>query len=175
MGWFRRTKTQAADAAPLREFLQSRRGVEGYVEPATQFNPTTLVLVAGDGESIRRQVKSAAWASDFCRKAEIPCYDVNRIGYPQRMREYKQAARDRTRAEEAPRRESTGPSSAERDAILVLETIAGADPVADGRPSDDVLRSMHRQARIAAHPDRHEGDRGRWDQVEQAARTLGLT
>ena len=32
-----------------------------------------------------------------------------------------------------------------------------------------------RRARAAAHPDRNDGDRTAWDQVEQAARVLGLT
>lgn len=171
MGWFRRTRSQSADAAPLQEFLGSRRGVEGFVEPATQFNPTTLVLVAGDGESMRRQVKSAQWASNFCRKAEIPCYDVNRVGYPQRMRDYKQAKKKQAGPETTAR--PAGPSPAERDAVMVLESVAGAEPGPDS-PSNDELRTLHRQARIKAHPDRHGGDRTRWDQVEKAARTLGL-
>lgn len=37
------------------------------------------------------------------------------------------------------------------------------------------LRSLHRSARRAAHPDRNDGDQTAWDQVEQAARVLGLT
>lgn len=36
------------------------------------------------------------------------------------------------------------------------------------------LRHMHRSARRAAHPDRNNGDRTAWDQVEQAARVLGV-
>lgn len=173
MGWFRRTKSRDEQAAPLRAFLDSRRGVEAYVEPATQFNPTTLVLVAGDGESMRRQVQSAQWAMNFCRKAEIPCYDVNRVGYPKRMREYKQASKERSEARTA---QESGPppmSGAERDAVMVLETIAGADPLGD-RPSNDELRGLYKRARIQAHPDRHGGDRSRWDQVEAAARKLGI-
>jgi hypothetical protein len=32
-----------------------------------------------------------------------------------------------------------------------------------------------RRARIATHPDRHNGDRGRWDSVTNLARDLGVT
>lgn len=36
------------------------------------------------------------------------------------------------------------------------------------------LAGLHRKARAFAHPDRHGGDRTLWDQVEQAARALGV-
>ena len=38
----------------------------------------------------------------------------------------------------------------------------------------DTLRA-YRRARAAWHPDRHDGDRTLWDQVEQAARVLGVS
>jgi hypothetical protein len=38
----------------------------------------------------------------------------------------------------------------------------------------DALRSLHRTARRAAHPDRNNGDQTVWDKVEQAASVLGL-
>ena len=31
-----------------------------------------------------------------------------------------------------------------------------------------------RRARAKVHPDRHNGDRAQWDELETAARTLGL-
>ncbi len=40
--------------------------------------------------------------------------------------------------------------------------------------SEQSLRARHRSARAAAHPDRNDGDRTLWDQVEQAAIVLGL-
>ncbi len=40
--------------------------------------------------------------------------------------------------------------------------------------SPNILARIYRGARAAAHPDRHGGDRTRWDQVEQAGRVLGL-
>lgn len=39
----------------------------------------------------------------------------------------------------------------------------------------DVLARLHRAARRDAHPDRHGGDQTAWDQVEQAAKVLGVS
>ena len=39
-----------ADLSHLEQFVQTRRGVEGYVEPRTAVTETTIVLVAADGE-----------------------------------------------------------------------------------------------------------------------------
>jgi hypothetical protein len=50
--------------------------------------------------------------------------------------------------------------------------------VAEIRPDDTTDLSdeqCYRRARRNGHPDRHGGDRTIWDQVEQAAKTLGLT
>ena len=76
------------DSAHLSEFAASRTGVEAYVEPATNVTPTTLLLVATDGEWTRRRVPDPATARDFARRTGIPVYDVNLTGYPQRMREW---------------------------------------------------------------------------------------
>jgi hypothetical protein len=38
----------------------------------------------------------------------------------------------------------------------------------------DLLREAYRKARARVHPDRQGGDRTMWDQVEQAAKVLGL-
>lgn len=38
----------------------------------------------------------------------------------------------------------------------------------------DELRRAYRRARAANHPDRHGGDQALWDQVEQAAKVLGV-
>lgn len=37
------------------------------------------------------------------------------------------------------------------------------------------MRKLYKSARAATHPDRNEGDQKHWDQVEQAARVLGVT
>ena len=42
--------SQRADLAPLEQFVATRRGVEGYVEPRTAVTETTIVLVAANSE-----------------------------------------------------------------------------------------------------------------------------
>src|SRR3954447_23658764 len=44
------------DLSHLEQFVASRRGVEGYVEPRTTVTETTILLVAADGEWTRRRV-----------------------------------------------------------------------------------------------------------------------
>ncbi len=68
------------------EFIASRRGVEGFVEPRTTVTDTTLLLVAHDGEWTRRRVPSVAWAHEFCNRAGVPSYDAGLVGIPDRMR-----------------------------------------------------------------------------------------
>src|SRR4029453_10031367 len=78
-----------ADLDALRQFVESRKGVEAYIEPKTSVTQTTLLLVASDGESIRRRVTSPQAAYDFARKKlQIPVYDANIVGIPSRKREY---------------------------------------------------------------------------------------
>lgn len=98
MGWFSgkrgKTRTPAAAAldaatiAHLEDFVRSRRGVEAFVEQPTTFNPTTLLLIAFDGEWTRRSVPDPAWARTFARRHGLPAYDAGVVGYPQRMRDY---------------------------------------------------------------------------------------
>lgn len=48
--------------------------------------------------------------------------------------------------------------------------------VSQSRSEDGVrLEQQYRRARAFAHPDRNDGDRTLWDQVEQAAAVLGVT
>lgn len=187
MGFFRGRKARTAsgavvsdrssskqDLAALQHFAETRTGVEAFVEPQTTVTQTTLLLVAGDGESIRRRVASPQAASDFARKKlHVPVYDANRVGIPQRKRDY-----DLRQAKGGPTSPSAAASPAaptpkELAAIMTLETLAGVDPL-PAHPSRDELERAWKQARVAAHPDRRGGDRGRWDKVEDAARTLGL-
>ncbi len=79
--------------AYAQEFVATRRGVEGYVEPATNISTTTLVLIAHDGEWTRRAVGNPRNAFGICRDLSIPVYDVNQIGYPNRMREWSRRQR----------------------------------------------------------------------------------
>ena len=95
MKWFRRRhrpgttrRADSPDLAHLREFVQTRQGVEGFVEPRTAVTDYTLLLVAVDGEWTRRRVPSVKWAHDFANKLGVPSYDAAVVGYPPRMREY---------------------------------------------------------------------------------------
>lgn len=66
-------------------------------------------------------------------------------------------------------------SHMDRDmAISILASFVDV-PAQHLNTEPDSLRHSWRRARRAAHPDRHDGDRTMWDQVEQAARVLGVT
>ncbi len=72
----------------LRGFSTTRRGVEAYVEPATNVSAESVVLVATNGEWTRRAVGSRQAAFELARSLDIPVYDVLLTGYPKRMREW---------------------------------------------------------------------------------------
>ncbi|HMM95846.1 MAG: hypothetical protein IE926_05610 [Micrococcales bacterium] len=95
MAWWRRGRRGVAPhdgsdlgsaRAHLEDFVRTRRGVEAYVEPATNVTATTLVLIAHDGEWTRRALPSRPQAFDVARGLGVPVYDVNLTGYPARMR-----------------------------------------------------------------------------------------
>ncbi len=79
---------ERADATYLADWVQTRVGIEGFVEPRTAVTETTILLVAKDGEWTRRRVPSVAWAHEFANDNGIPSYDAAVVGYPERMREY---------------------------------------------------------------------------------------
>lgn len=165
-----------ADLDALRAFAESRHGVEAWIEPKTSVTQTTLLLVAHDGESIRRRVQSAQAGHEFARKKlKIPVYDSNLVPIPTRKREYDLGKAKATTS--SPSRPAApkpvGRSPRELRAIMTLESIAGADPVPDDASFDDLMR-VYRKARKQAHPDRLGGAREKWDTVEDAARALGL-
>lgn len=125
MGWMSRLTRRSgrADAEPgsdaptgrarlgavqqhLADFVRTRTEVEGYVEPATTVTPTTILLVAGDGEWTRRPVPDPRAAQRFATDLGVPVFDVNLSGYPSRMREWNA----RVKAAEADaRRQLDGP------------------------------------------------------------------
>ncbi len=72
----------------MADFVSTREGVEGWVEPRTAVSDVTLLLVAWDGEYTRRRVPSAEWAYTFCQRRGILAYEAGRVGIPQRMRDY---------------------------------------------------------------------------------------
>jgi hypothetical protein len=80
--------SDTADQAHLVDFVRSRRGVEGFVEPRTAVSDVTILLVAHDGEWTRRRVPSVEWAHEFANANGVPSYDAAVMGYPDRMREY---------------------------------------------------------------------------------------
>lgn len=173
------------DLDALRQFAESRKGVEAYIEPKTSVTQTTLLLVAADGESIRRRVASAQAAHDFARKKlQIPVYDSNLVGIPSRKREYDlrqvkgtgSSATSPTNPTSRPAAAAAPPKTStpkELAAIMTLESIAGVDPLPTNPSFDDLMR-VYRKARSKAHPDRLDGARVKWDTVEEAARALGL-
>jgi hypothetical protein len=81
-------KASSGDTRHLEEWAASRRGVEAFVEPKTNVTETTVVLIAHDGEWTRRRIGSLEAAQQFGHRRSIPVYEVARVGYPQRMREY---------------------------------------------------------------------------------------
>ena len=78
----------ASDLGHLELFLKNHQGVEGFVEPQTATNPTTLLLVDRVGEHVRGAVRDPAEASRFCERHGLPVYDAAVIGYPQRMKDF---------------------------------------------------------------------------------------
>ena len=85
------TRVRASDVADeqhLLDWVTARRGVEGFVEPRTAVSDVTLLLVAHDGEWTRRRVPDPETAWQLARDMGIPVYDVQRTGYPQRVRDY---------------------------------------------------------------------------------------
>ena len=77
-----------ADLAHLEQFVATRRGVEGYVEPRTAVTETTILLVAADGEWTRRRIDGPETARKLSRDLAVPVYDAQVTGYPQRMRDW---------------------------------------------------------------------------------------
>jgi hypothetical protein len=75
----------------LEAFLASHQGVEGYIEPRTATQSTTLLLVDRDGASTRAPVRDPADAAAFCDQHSIPVYDAAVIGYPKRMLDYERS------------------------------------------------------------------------------------
>ena len=95
MGWFdglrrrgRAAGGSADDLAYLRAWTAARTGVEGFVEPKTTVTDLTVVLVAADGEWTRRRVGTERDAMRLADQLGIPVYDVEKLGYPQRMRDF---------------------------------------------------------------------------------------
>jgi hypothetical protein len=73
------------------DFLDSRRGVEAFMEPKTAMSRLSVVLVAEDGEWKRYELGDDSFIRDLARTRSLPVFDAMRTGYPDRMRQYKRA------------------------------------------------------------------------------------
>jgi hypothetical protein len=93
----------ATDLHYLNQWVAEHTGVEAFVEPKTTVTDVTVVLVAADGEWTRRRAGGDAGARRLSERLQIPVYDVQKVGYPQRMRDYD--ARRRIERERALREE----------------------------------------------------------------------
>jgi hypothetical protein len=90
------------DLAYLRQWVAEHRGVEAFIEPKTTVTEVTVCLVAADGEWTRRRAGGDKGARRLSDQLRIPVYDVQKIGYPQRMRDFdsrQRILRDRARKE----------------------------------------------------------------------------
>jgi hypothetical protein len=112
-GWFKGDKRVApskstgavtrSSTKDLEQFAATRTSVEAYLEPRTAIYSTTLLLVADDGEYLRRPIEDKAHAAELCGKLNLPLYDAARVGYPKRMRDYDAGRRPtRIRVEDLP-------------------------------------------------------------------------
>jgi hypothetical protein len=104
---FRRGSTRAAggrdsgaDLKYLRQWVVEHDGVEAFVEPKTTVTEVTVCLVAADGVWTRRRAGGDRGARRLSDQLKIPVYDVQKVGYPQRMRDHdarQRILRDRER------------------------------------------------------------------------------
>jgi hypothetical protein len=90
----------AAELEYMRDWTAHRTGVEAFVEPKTTVTELTVVLVASDGEWTRRRVGGEAGARRLSDQLQIPVYDVQKVGYPQRMRDHDARLRIERRREQ---------------------------------------------------------------------------
>lgn len=77
------------DREGILEFIQTRRGVEAYMEPKTLTYPLSAILVAEDGESKRFTLGDDSYIRELARSHGLPVFDAAKTGYPDRMRNYK--------------------------------------------------------------------------------------
>ena len=93
------TRVRAADGEDVRhleQFVRTRQGVEGFVEPRTAVSDVTLLLVAHDGEWTRRAAGTRQSAFELAASLGVPVYDVLQTGYPQRMRDWNSRQRGKS-------------------------------------------------------------------------------
>ncbi|MDR1426861.1 MAG: oxidoreductase [Bifidobacteriaceae bacterium] len=84
-------EARRATTQHLSQFVATRTGVEAYIEPPNSQTQTTILLIATTGEWTRRKVPDAKAARQLAAELNIPVYDVNFTGYPQRFRDWNSA------------------------------------------------------------------------------------
>ncbi|MDK8845252.1 oxidoreductase [Corynebacterium sp. MSK297] len=93
------------DLTELVAWVSGRGMVEGFVEPETVVNEMSIVFVDDTGDYIRRRIGGPKGIDAVARALDVPIYDVEETGYPQRMRERMKRERIlRKRREQAERR-----------------------------------------------------------------------
>jgi hypothetical protein len=76
----------AEDREGILAFIGSRQEVEAYVEPRTVMHPLSVVLVAGDGEWVRFELRDDSFLRELGKDRGLRVIDAERFGYPERMR-----------------------------------------------------------------------------------------
>lgn len=76
-----------ADLVYLKQWAKDHALVEGYIEPETLVNEMSVCLVDATGDFTRRRIGGPKGIDVVARELNIPLFDVEETGYPQRMRE----------------------------------------------------------------------------------------
>jgi len=71
---------------PIIAFLDAHAGVEAYVEPKTVMHPLSVLLVDGEGDAKRFELRENALLRELAKTRALPVFDATRVGYPERMR-----------------------------------------------------------------------------------------
>lgn len=74
------------DAQALKKWIAGRSFVEAFVEPETVVNEMSVVLVDERGEFVRRRIGGPKGVDAVAKLLNIPLYDAEETGYPDRMR-----------------------------------------------------------------------------------------
>lgn len=79
------SKRNNPELTKLEGWMQGRKGLEGFIEPRTATQPTTLLLVDRDGKYARASITEPEEGAAFCQRHGLPVYDAAVMGYPDRM------------------------------------------------------------------------------------------
>lgn len=74
------------DAHALKNWVTGKTFVEAFVEPETVVNEMSVVLVDEQGAFLRRRIGGPKGIDAVAKLLNIPLYDVEETGYPDRMR-----------------------------------------------------------------------------------------